>query len=96
MPCLTAFSTSGCRRSGGTATSSVDASMSSDTVSRSPKRTRLDGEVAVRERELLAEGNRGALREAERRPQEVREEHAHRARFLRPLGDESARWSSGC
>ena len=40
IPCLTAFSTSGCNTSAGTPQSSQSASMASSTLSRSPKRTR--------------------------------------------------------
>ena len=47
-----------------------------------PEAHALDREVAPRERDLLRERDLGPPREAERRPQEVREERAHAARLL--------------
>ena len=91
MPCLTAFSKSGCRRRGGTATSSVEASTFSNTDEPVAEADALHGEIAVREREFFAKGDRGALRHAERRPQEVREERAHRARSLPLAGPDEGR-----
>ena len=61
MPCLTAFSTSGCRRSGGTATSSVGVVAGPRSPEAVAEADFLDREVAAHERRALPEaGSRSA------------------------------------
>ena len=63
MPCLTAFSSSGCRSSGGTWHSSAFSSIDCSTCRRAPNRTCSMLEKAIGQRQLL--GERNALLRAE-------------------------------
>ena len=88
IPWVTAFSTSGWRRSGGTGHARAASSATTAWESRSPKRTFSIDEELLGEVQLLGEGDRLARAHGEAPAQEVGEAHAELPRLLGPRRDE--------